>query len=299
MANTNGTNGTHPAVSVQDPRNYKANPATIRNGAGQQTTVVIVGAGFAGVTAAIECRLNGMHSILIEKYEDSIEYGDLIDFYPNAGIIIERWNNGAVAKKLLDICVRNAKSWEYYTHQNKFIYSDPYLITAGDYTKQFAGHRGQMHKIFLDYAEEVGVEFRFGCEVVDYIETDNSASVHLKTGEVIIGDCILASDGPRSIARQKVLHLEDKKVNSGYAIYRAFFELTDEHRKDPRIKDFCRKDVDTLKIWLGPDAHTLAYSWNEGKDLVWVGTHKVRDNSGFCDIEYIWTNAYCAGRHQY
>lgn len=255
---------------------YSANPTTIRNESGKQTTVVIVGAGFAGVTAAIECKLNGMHAILIEKYKDSIEYGDLIDFYPNAGVIIERWSSGKVAKELLDICVRNAECWDYYTHKNEFIYRDPYLIAAGDYTKQFAGHRGQMHKIFLDYAQEVGVEFRFGCQVVDYFENEASAGVELSSGERIVGDCVVASDGPRSIARQKVLHLEDKKVNSGYAIYRAFFEISDEHRNDPRIADFCRKEVDTLKIWLGPDAHTLAYAWNEGRDLVWVGTHKVR-----------------------
>ncbi|KAJ5556475.1 salicylate hydroxylase [Penicillium frequentans] len=263
---------------------YQADSTMIRNHAGAQTTVIIVGAGFAGITAAIECRLNGMRSVLIEKYKDSFEYGDLIDFYPNAGIIIERWANGNVAKKLLDICVRNAQCWDYLTHKDELIYSDPYLITAGDYTKQFAGHRGQMHKIFLDYAEEVGVEFKFGCEVIDYLETENTAGVELRSGEKIFGDCVLASDGPRSIARQKVLHLEDKKVNSGYAIYRAFFEINDEHRLDPRIKDFCRKDVDTLKIWLGPDAHTLAYSWNEGKDLVWVGTHK-----DMTDIKESWS----------
>lgn len=285
MATTNGThgppttNGNHvPASSVPTTNGvtYQADPTIIKNAAGKQTTVVIVGSGFAGVTAAIECRLNGIHAILVEKYKDSIEYGDLIDFYPNAGIIIERWDNGRFAEKLLKICVREAKCWDYFTNKNEFIYSDPYLIMAGDYTKQFAGHRGQMHKLFLDFAQEVGVEFRFGCQVVDYFETEDTAGVELKSGEKIIGDCVLASDGPRSIARQKVLHLEDKKVNSGYAIYRAFFEITDAHRQDPRIKDFTRKDVDTLKIWLGPDAHTLAYSWNEGRDLVWVGTHKAR-----------------------
>lgn len=269
---------------------YKADPTILKNEDGKQVTVVIIGAGFAGLTAAIECRLNGMHSILVEKYKDSIEYGDLIDFYPNAGVIIERWDNGKVAEDLLKICVRNAKCWDYYSNKNEFIYSDPYLIVAGDYTKQFAGHRGQMHKIFLDYAQKVGVEFRFGCAVVDYFENEKSAGVVLKTGEEIVGDCVLASDGPRSIARQKVLHLEDSKVNSGYAIYRAFFEITDETRKDPRLADFCRKEVDTLKIWVGPDAHTLAYSWNEGKDLVWVGTHKVSQCDVSCNSTQVLTN---------
>jgi 2-polyprenyl-6-methoxyphenol hydroxylase-like FAD-dependent oxidoreductase len=56
--------------------------------------VLIVGGGFGGLTAAIECQLRGTKSTIIETYPTSATYGDIIDFFPNGGRIIENWENG-------------------------------------------------------------------------------------------------------------------------------------------------------------------------------------------------------------
>lgn len=79
----------------------------------------------------------------------------------------------------------------------------------------------------------------------------------------------------RSKARQQVLGLPDTKVNSGYAIYRAYYTLGEEHRKNPYLREFCDPNRDATKMWVAKDFHMIIYTWNKGKDLGWVLTHKV------------------------
>jgi flavin-dependent dehydrogenase len=132
-----------------------------------------------------------------------------------------------------------------------------------------------MHDIILDYARELGVEMRFGETVVDYLDSDYETGVITKKGEKILGDVVVAADGPRSLARQKVLRLPDQKVNSGYAIYRAYYSLTDEHKKNPLLSEFCDPTRDLTKMWVAKDLHMIIYTWMKGRDIGWVLTHKV------------------------
>ena len=53
--------------------------------------VIIVGAGFAGLTAAIELDRHGHHAILLEKVKQLKPLGDVISFSSNSGHIFTRW----------------------------------------------------------------------------------------------------------------------------------------------------------------------------------------------------------------
>ncbi|KAF4311869.1 salicylate hydroxylase [Botryosphaeria dothidea] len=115
---------------------------------------------------------------------------------------------------------------------------------------------------------------RFGEKLVQYLDSDAEVGVVTAKGEKILGDVVLAADGPRSLARQLVLGLPDNKVNSGYAIYRTFFTLT-EHRKNPLLTEFCDPNKDMTRMWVGTDLHGIIDTWNRGRDIGWVLTHKV------------------------
>lgn len=117
---------------------------------------------------------------------------------------------------------------------------------------------------------------RFGQKVTEYLDTDNELGVVIENGSKILGDVVLACDGPRSLARGAVLGLADEKVNSGYAIYRAFFTIQEEHKDNPLLKDIANSPTDVTKMWVGRDVHAILYTWNKGKDVGWVVTHKVR-----------------------
>lgn len=237
--------------------------------------VVIVGAGFGGLTTAIECQLRGMQAVLIEKHPTSKNYGDVIDFFPNGGRIIEKWDNGRIAEQLLAMCINQGEKFEFYRHDGLFLASEPWNAKPHHYSRQLAGHRGEMHHTVIDYATRLGVEMRFGETVVQYLDKDSELGVVTKSGQKILGDVVVAADGPRSLARQAVLNLPDIKINSGYAIYRAFYTLTDEHRKNRLLAPLSNPDKDITKMWVGHDMHALVYVWNKGRDLGWVLTHKV------------------------
>ena len=76
--------------------------------------VVIVGAGFAGITAAIECTRKGHSVIILESYKSTnVQLGDIISFGSNSGRIFQRWPG--VDERLDPICHRSShidyKTW--------------------------------------------------------------------------------------------------------------------------------------------------------------------------------------------
>lgn len=237
--------------------------------------VVIVGAGFAGLTAAIECKLRDMHPILVESYPTSKNYGDIIDFLPNGGMHIQRWDNGKVVDKLLEVCLNDTDKIEYLAYDGRTILEEPFLLEAEHKYSMLAGHRGEMHQIICDYATEIGVELRFGSKVVQYLDTAQETGVILASGDKILGDVVVASDGPKSLGRDQLLGLPESRVNSGYAIYRAYYNLTEEHKANPLFDKLTRKSPNVAEMWIGSHIHGFIYTWKEGTTIGWVLTHKV------------------------
>lgn len=237
--------------------------------------VIIVGGGFGGLCTAIECRLRGMNPLILETYPSSAEYGDIIDFFPNGGRIIEKWDNGRVGRELMRMCINQGDRFEYYKADGTLVWDEPWILERHHYWRQYAGHRGQIHKVIIDYAKRLGVELQFGDAVVQYVDGERPGVV-TKKGLKHFGDVVIAADGPRSMARQQVLGLPDTKVNSGYAIYRAYYNLGEEHQKNPYLREFCDPARDITKMWVAHDFHMIIYTWNKGRDLGWVLTHKVR-----------------------
>lgn len=227
--------------------------------------VVIVGAGFCGLTAAIECQLRGFHSILVEAYAGASSHGDLLDFVPNAGRVFMSWDNGRIGAQLMAAGVNRAKKLEFFNQDGLRLKDEPWP-QGTELQGVFAGHRGAMHKIVYDYAKELGIEMHFNSKVVEYLDNDYERGVVIAgTGERILGDVVLACDGPKSLARTQLLHLPESRVSSGYAIFRAYFEITDEMLQDPFLADLTSKDHDTTRFWVGKDMHGFIYTWNQGR----------------------------------
>ncbi|KAL5329615.1 hypothetical protein ACEPPN_003130 [Leptodophora sp. 'Broadleaf-Isolate-01'] len=247
---------------------------------GKQLRVVIVGAGFGGLTAAIECRLRGMHVTLVENFPTSRNYGDIIDFCPNGGRVFEKWDNGKVARRLLEVCINDSDKMEYCRYDGYKYNEEPWLLKPEQYYSTFGGHRGAMHQIITDYAAEIGVEMQFGQKVATYVDNEQALGVFTAPGKFYGADVVVAADGPKSIARQQVLGLPESKVASGYAIFRAHYTLTDEHRANKILAPVCRESPNYTKMWTGKDVHMIVYTWNKGRDIGWVLTHKDEKDIG-------------------
>ncbi|KAK1624879.1 hypothetical protein BDP81DRAFT_464268 [Colletotrichum phormii] len=223
--------------------------------AGKKLKVVVVGAGFGGLGAAIECADRGMDVTVLEKYPDSNSQGDILDFFPNAGRIINRWDGAS-----------QVRTMELYKYDIKFI----------EHNITYAGHRGKIHSIFLAYAKTRVQDIRIGVAVTEYLEEEGRAGVKLSTGETIWADCVIAADGPRSIARAQVLHLDDKKIDettSGWSVFGSFFKTDETMRNHPGIKELFHEDRDTVRFWMYDNLSLMAFVWNQGQDIAWVLVH--------------------------
>ncbi|KAK1470488.1 uncharacterized protein CCOS01_06540 [Colletotrichum costaricense] len=273
--------------------------------AGKKLKVIIVGAGFGGLGAAIECAHRGMDVTVLEKYPDSNSQGgkhhqtaplfvwqsfgrndlrnslrfslaDILDFFPNAGRIINRWDAGKVGQQIHDTGCSQIRTMELYKYDSKFIVDVPWARDGKEHNITYAGHRGKIHSIFLAYAKTCVQDIRIGVSVTDYLEEESQAGVKLSTGETIWADCVIAADGPRSIARAQVLHLDDKKIDettSGWSVFRSFFKTDETMRNHPGIKDLFHEDRDTVRFWMYDNLSLMAFVWNQAQDIAWVLVH--------------------------
>ena len=207
-------------------------------------SVIIVGAGFAGLTAAIECHRKGHTALVLESFSELKILGDIISFAPNSGKIFERWPG--VREQLLPICIKtNGVTYRSYLGEHLFYQSWDKERSFGT---AYNGHRGEIHEIVYNHAKSLGIEIRLGQKVTEYFETGTDAGI-VSNGERLEADAVLAADGVRSTGRKLVLGYDDRPKSSGYAVYRAWFDSKDI-AANPRTK-FLVENGDTHSAWLG------------------------------------------------
>lgn len=243
--------------------------------------VLVVGAGFGGLTAAIECHRQGHDVEIYESFAELKVLGDIISFGANGGRIFYRWGRepGEVAARLrtlsIDLSAYGFRIHKWDTGEVMFHQRTP---PPDPTAPVFNGHRGELHQVVFAYArDELGIPIHLGQNVSEYFEDEDGdgegqAGIVLKSGERVRADVVVGADGVRSKARELVLGYEDKPKSSGYAVWRAWFPNTDMIR-DPRTKEFC-ENGDTFNGWIGPDVHFLFSTIKNGADCCWVLTHK-------------------------
>lgn len=248
--------------------------------------VVIVGAGFGGLTAAIECHRQGHDVGVYESFPELKSLGDIISFGGNGGRIFQRWGKypGEIGNRLRELSI-NLHEYGFRIHKwdtGEVMFHQDIAKTIPE-APIFNGHRGELHQVVFDYArDELGIPIHLGQPVTEYFEDDDQAGIVLNNGDRIVADVVVGADGVRSKARELVLGYEDKPKSSGYAIWRAWFSNVDMI-KDPRTKEFC-ENGDTFNGWIGPDVHFLFSTVKNGSDCSWVLTHKDEH-----DIEESWS----------
>ncbi|KAK3326677.1 hypothetical protein B0H66DRAFT_551491 [Apodospora peruviana] len=236
--------------------------------------VIVVGAGFAGLAAAIECDRKGHSVTLVEKADNVDELtriGDIISFDPNGSKAFERWP-GVVDQ--MEAIARQTSWLDLYHHEGKFVTRQSFAHEKA-WGRRINGHRGQLHNIIYQHARARGIDIQLGKRVQDYFESDGGpegphAGV-VVNGERVLADVVIAAEGVRSRGRKIVLGFDENPKSSGYAVYRAWFP-SDEVKKNPMLKHLV-EDGDTHQGFIGPDIHFLCSSLKNGSEINWVFTH--------------------------
>lgn len=237
--------------------------------------IIIVGAGFGGLTAAIECHRKGHDVTVFEKVAELKPLGDIISFGQNSSRIFSRWPG---VMEQFEPIIQKTTTFTFHNWQGKYATTQSFEAEKA-WGPRVNGHRAELHKIVYDHAIESGIDIRLGQNVTDYFEEDDLAGI-VSNGAKFTADVVLAAEGVKSRGRKLVLGSEDKPHPSGYAVYRAW--ITTENLKGNPIAGHL-VDGNTHNGWIGQDIHFLAGSLKDGRELSWVCTHK--DEAG---IEESW-----------
>lgn len=237
--------------------------------------VIVVGAGFAGLTAAIECDRKGHSVTVFERVSELKPLGDIISFGQNASRIFAKWPG---VMEEMEPIIHKSEKITYHNWEGKFVTSQSFEAEKV-WGRRINGHRGELHKILYQHALDRGIEVRLGQSVEDYFENDDEAGIEVD-GTKYRADIVLAAEGVKSRGRKIVLGFDDKPQPSGYAVYRAWFS-TDKLKQNDLTKQLVQGD--SHNGWIGQDIHFLAAAIKDGEEMSWVCTHK--DEAG---IEESW-----------
>lgn len=245
--------------------------------------VIIVGLGYGGAAAAVECYLKGHHVVCFEQTRKVSEggnfflfrsdgKGDMIGVTANAAGIVAKWGNGIVDKEMREIiCTFDKFTMCDWKGEHLLTQDLPGVAEGAGYM----GKRGEILEVLCRHVERLGIEVHRGKRITEYFETETEAGI-IYDGQKYTADCVLACDGVNSKARLFVVGAEAGKPHpSGYATYRAWFDGA-SLKDDPEARWLVEGDVDKSVVFIGPDVHCIFGTGKQCKEVSWVLTHVVK-----------------------
>lgn len=222
--------------------------------------VLIIGAGPCGLSCAIAISLAGHRATVFEAVSQLHEVGAGLQITPNGSRLLHRWevNNLVQANAARPALLRIQRfSGEVLAQRND--YDDE---VQNHYDAPLWGlHRVDLQSALASRARELGVTVRLATKVVD-MDFDAPA-VTLVDGERVAADLIVAADGLWSSTRSRFLGQDTPPQPTGQMAYRMLIPI--EQVADGELKSWMA--MPRNNIWIGPEAHAVAYSICRGKLL--------------------------------
>ncbi|KAF3274273.1 hypothetical protein TWF970_008024 [Orbilia oligospora] len=236
--------------------------------------IIIIGAGVAGLSAAIGLSLTGHNVTIFEAVSTIKEVGAGIQIAPNASRILERF--GVLEDVVRDGISLERNSLRRWEDDGEIgwvglmpgvgkKYNAPLLVI----------HRADLQRILLNRAQSVGVKIHTSSPI-STISSDFSPSIRLSSGEWIHADLIIAADGIKSFVRQEIARkngVKDETVSTGDAAYRVVID-EERMRGDPKNRELLRGKTGVR--WMGPGGHIMAYPLRSHKLYNMVLIHPIR-----------------------
>lgn len=222
--------------------------------------VLIIGAGPCGLSCAIAISLAGHRVTVFESVSRLHEVGAGLQITPNGSRLLRRWGvdtqlqADAAKPALLRI---QRFSGELLAERTDY---DHEVQTYYDYPL-WGLHRVDLQSALARRAQELGVTVRLATRVVDW--DFEAPAVTLSDGERVAGHLLIAADGLWSSTRSRFLGQDTPPQPTGHMAYRILIPV--EQVTDPELKAWMAKPRNNL--WIGPEAHAVAYSIRRGQLL--------------------------------
>lgn len=222
--------------------------------------VLVIGAGPCGLACAIAISLAGHRVTVFESVSRLHEVGAGLQITPNGSRLLRRWGVDALLQA-------DAAKPDLLRIQR---FSGELLAQRTEYEREVLTHYGTplwgLHRVDLQTAleqraKELGVDIRLASKIVD-VDFDAPA-VTLANGDHLLGHLVVAADGLWSATRSRFLGQETYPQPTGHMAYRILVSV--EQVTDDELKTWMTKPRNN--IWIGPEAHAVAYSIRQGKLL--------------------------------
>ncbi|KAI3318555.1 putative monooxygenase [Xylariaceae sp. AK1471] len=224
--------------------------------------VLIVGAGLAGLMAALECWRKGHNVVgILERSQGPNYHGDLIVIQPSAISAFRHWPD--MARELREDQL-SGKTY-YYKHDGELIYgpsdaafNDPeFLDKRKDWPHVEAFQiRKRFYRMLLRQVARVGFKIEYEQRVERYFEDEASrlGGVVLASGAVRVAHVVIAADAFKSRSELLIAGEFKSAKPSGVSVYRAAFPSQTAF-KDEKIWKRWGNGRESHEFWLGQDLH--------------------------------------------
>jgi salicylate hydroxylase len=216
-------------------------------------TAIVVGAGIGGLAAALSLCRAGCRVTVVEQTSRFAEAGAGIQLAPNATRALRRLG-------LLDAVAAHAARPSHMSFRTWSDGTEICRYTLGRAAEdEFGAPYLQVHRADLHHALAAAVppgSVHLNTTAVGIDQDDESAGVTTASGEHLSADLVVAADGVRSAACQRLFGA-DEAVFSGTAAYRALLPAD----------AVTHLDLPPFGVWLGPDRHFVHYWVRRGELL--------------------------------
>ncbi|KUJ19579.1 salicylate hydroxylase [Mollisia scopiformis] len=225
-----------------------------------QLKIIIIGAGIAGLSAAITCRRAGH---LVEVYERSSlnnEIGAAIHIPPNASRGLLAWGFDTERAKLVT-CKRSYRA--HGTSLKTFHKTDESYMESTFGAPWLLAHRVDLHEELKRLATGSDGE---GKPAVAYLKSEvisydyEAGSVTLASGRSITGDLVVAADGVHTSAVEAILGTSNPALpTTGYNFAYRFLIPAKALDSDPETEWFGKGENGCMKFFVEEGIRLVSY----------------------------------------
>lgn len=226
---------------------------------GERPAIVIVGAGIAGLTAALAVAAAGFRVVLVERAAELLEIGAGIQLSPNAGRVLAGLGlDAAIAATALvpqAIEVRNGVTGRRAT-----------TLTVASFAARYGFpyrviHRADLQAVLLGAVRrEPAIRLLLSTEIDDILPRDDGVYVRLRLAagrEVLPAAGLVGADGVWSETRARLRGASAARP-TGRTAWRTVIPIDDTPPGTP---------ADRVGLWLGPGGHLVVYPIARGAAL--------------------------------